>query len=269
MNTLLIKHINDAQQKMSAYLTLLDLRYRNLCVKADPIALLPVTIDSGDKDLNIEDVANVSVPNEYQLAVFPNEFSYMKDLIRGIFDAHPEFRLEIKDMNEESKEKLNNSDEEGPDLSELGLDKLLNQDNDETKYLLYTMPEVNKDRRDFLNNGVEALHQQCKVKLDAEYAAGLKRFREAEIFSTEKDMEEARQDLKDLLDDVKVQIDEKLQEKQKEIEEAYLHYLEEQANASTPPPSSTSTNDQDEQKDDDSDENNNLDYTKSMRMTDY
>ena len=139
MNTLLIKHINDAQQKMSAYLTLLDLRYRNLCVKADPIALLPVTIDSGDKDLNIEDVANVSVPNEYQLAVFPNEFSYMKDLIRGIFDAHPEFRLEIKDMNEESKEKLNNSDEEGPDLSELGLDKLLNQDNDETKYLLYTI----------------------------------------------------------------------------------------------------------------------------------
>ena len=232
MNTILIKHINDTQQKMGAYLSLLDLRYKNLCVKADPVALLPVTIDTGKEKLNIEDVANVSMPNEYQLAVYPTVPNYMQDIIRGVFDAHPEFKLDIRDMNEERKQQEKNqengSEEEGPDMSGLGLDETFDEDSDETKYLLYTMPKVNKDRRDFLSNGVSALHQQCKVRLDAEYAAGLKRFSEAEMYSSEKDMKEARQDLKDILEDVKDKADQKLQEKQQEIEEAYRHYCEQQ-----------------------------------------
>lgn len=234
MNTILIKHINDTQKKMGAYLSLLDMRYKNLCVKADPVALLPVTIDTGKEQLNIEDVANVSMPNEYQLAVYPTIPNYIQDIIRGVFEAHPEFLLDIKDMNEERKQQEKNqengSEEEGPDLSGLGLDETFDEDSDETKYLLYTMPKVNKDRRDFLNNGVSALHQQCKVRLDAEYAAGLKRFSEAEMYSSEKDMKEARQDLKDILEDVKDKVDQKFQEKQMEIEEAYRHYLEEQTN---------------------------------------
>jgi len=229
MNTILIKHINDTQQKMGAYLSLLDLRYKNLCVKADPVSLLPVTIDTGTEQLDLENVANVSIPNEFQLAIYPHIPAYTHDIVRGVFEAHPEFKLEIRDMNEERKNKENDSEEEGPDMSQLGLDEAFDEDSEETKYLLYTMPEVDKNRRDFLNNGVSALHQQCKVRLDAEYAAGLKRFEEAEIYSSEKDMQEARQDLKDILEDVKDKADQKLQEKQLEIEEAYQHYLEQQA----------------------------------------
>lgn len=231
MNTILIKHINDTQKKMGAYLSLLDLRYKNLCVKADPVALLPVTIDTSKEQLNLEDVANVRIPNEYQLAVYPTISNYMQDIIRGVFEAHPEFLLDIRDMNEDRKAQEKDSDEEGPDMSGLGLDEVIGEDSDETKYLLYTMPKVNKNRYDFLSNGVSALHQQCKARLDAEYAAGLKRFTEAEMYSSEKDMEEARQDLKDILEDVKDKVDQKLQEKQQEIEEAYRHYLEQEANA--------------------------------------
>lgn len=228
MNTLLIKHINDTQQKMGAYLSLLDLRYKNLCVKANPVALLPVTIDTGKEQLNLEDVASVRIPNEYQLAVYPTISNYMQDIIRGVFEAHPEFRLDIKDMNEDRKTQEKDSDENGPDMSGLGLDEAIGEDSDETKYLLYKMPEVNKDRHDFLDNGVKALHQQCMVRLDAEYAAGLKKFSEVEMYSSEKDMAEARQDLKDILDDVKDKADQMLLEKQQEIEEAYRHYMEQQ-----------------------------------------
>ena len=240
MNTLLIKHINDTQKKMGAYLSLLDLRFKNLCVKADPVALLPVTVNTGHQELNLEDVANVSMPNEYQLAIFPNIPNYMQDIIRGVFEAHPEFKLEIRDTNEDRKNQENSQkeepdkeklDNEEPDMnSVLGLDDIFDEDSDETKYLLYTMPEVNKDRRDFLNNGVKALHQQCMVRLDGEYAAGLKKFSEVEMYSSEKDMAEARQDLKDILDDVKEKANQKLQEKQQEIEEAYRHYLEKTEN---------------------------------------
>ena len=230
MNTILIKHINDTQQKMGAYLSLLDLRYKNLCVKADPVSLLPVTIDTGTEQLNLEDMANINIPDEYQLAIYPHIPNYMHDIIRGVFEAHPEFKLDIRDMNEDRKNKEKDSEEEGPDMSNLGLDEAFDEDSEETKYLLYTMPEVNKNRRDFLNNGVSALYQQCKVRLDAEYAAGLKRFEEVEMYCSEKDLKEARQDLKDILDDVKEKADQKLQEKEQEIEEAYRHYLEQQAN---------------------------------------
>ena len=241
MNTLLIKHINDTQQKMGAYLSLLDLRYRNLCVKAEPLALLPVTINTGHEQLNLEDVANVSKPNEYQLAIYPHTSNYMQDIIRGVFEAHPEFKLDIRDLNEDRKnqeaEKENQKksqnvtpeDNDEPDMSNLGLDNIFDQDSQETKYLLYKMPEVNKDRHDFLDNGVKALHQQCMVRLDAEYAAGLKKFSEVEMYSSEKDMAEARQDLKDILDDVKDKANQMLLEKQQEIEEAYRHYMEQQA----------------------------------------
>jgi len=239
MNTLLIKHINDTQKKMGAYLSLLDLRFKNLCVKADPVALLPVTVNTGHQELNLEDVANVSMPNEYQLAIFPNIPNYMQDIIRGVFEAHPEFKLEIRDTNEDRKNQENSQkeepdkeklDNEEPDMnSVLGLDDIFDEDSDETKYLLYKMPEVNKDRHDFLDNGVKALHQQCMVRLDAEYAAGLKKFSEVEMYSSEKDMAEARQDLKDILDDVKDKADQMLLEKQQEIEEAYRHYMEQQA----------------------------------------
>ena len=230
MNSILIKHINDTQKKMGAYLSLLDLRYRNLCVKADPMSLLPVTVNADNEHLNLEDVARVSMPNEYQLAVYPNVPNYVQDIIRGIFEAHPEFRLEMGDMNEDRKRREEAQKEEGPDTSQLGIDDVFDEDSDETKYLLYTMPEVNKDRRDFLNNGVKALHQQCMVRLDGEYAAGLKKFSEVEMYSSEKDMAEARQDLKDILDDVKEKANQKLQEKQQEIEEAYRHYLEKTEN---------------------------------------
>ena len=98
------------------------------------------------------------------------------------------------------------------------------------------MPEVNKDRRDFLDNGVTALHQQCIVRLDAEYAEGLKKLSEAEMYSTPKDMDEARQDMKDILDDVKEKVDKLLDDKQQEIEEAYRHYLENPDNAPAPTP---------------------------------
>ena len=67
------------------------------------------------------------------------------------------------------------------------------------------------------------------VRLDAEYAAGQKKFNEGERYSSEKDMAEARQDLKDILDDVKDKANQILLEKQQEIEEAYRHYMEQQA----------------------------------------
>ena len=256
MNTLLIKHINDTQQKMGAYLSLLDLRYRNLCVKADPLALLSVTVNTGHEQLNLEEVANVSRPNEFQLAIYPNISNYMQDIIRGVFEAHPEFRLDIKDLNEDRKNReaekknqresqKNRPEEDEPDMSNLGLDRIFDEDSQETKYLLYTMPKVNDNRHDFLDNGVKALHQQCVVRLDAEYAAGLRKFSEVEMYSSEKDMAEARQDLNDILDDVKDKANEILLEKQQEIEEAYRHYLEQQTKNSAPDTTEAQGQDQD------------------------
>ena len=44
MNNYVITEIDDAQKKMSAYVTLLSYRYMNLCVKAELGALMPVNV---------------------------------------------------------------------------------------------------------------------------------------------------------------------------------------------------------------------------------
>ena len=46
--------------------------------------------------ISIEDVANVNMPNEFQLGVFPKEPSQLPDIIAAIYEAHPEFKMEKK-----------------------------------------------------------------------------------------------------------------------------------------------------------------------------
>ena len=71
MEPIIEGQISSAEEKMTSYLLLLSYRYMNLCVKAEMGALMPVSIltTTGPKDL--ENVADVGLPNEYQFAIIP------------------------------------------------------------------------------------------------------------------------------------------------------------------------------------------------------
>ena len=124
-------------------MSLLNYRFINLCVKADVASLLAVTV-TADKEYNIEDVAQIATPDDYKLDVYPKVNDYLQPIIEGIFEIHPEFKMEIQQVeySEDPKD----------------------------KHLLYTMPEVNKDRYDLLTNTAKAFYEECKLEIDKECA---------------------------------------------------------------------------------------------------
>ena len=130
MNIYVASAIAGLKEKLNAYVSLLNYRFINLCVKADVASLLAVTV-TADKEYNIEDAAQIATPDDYKLDVYPKMIDYQQPIIDGIFEIHPEFKLEIQQVEY--------------------------SDDPRDKHLLYTMPEVNKDRYDLLNNTAKVI----------------------------------------------------------------------------------------------------------------
>ena len=201
MNVYVRQEVQDFQDKMNGYLTLFNYRMMNFCVKAEPVALLPVTVDFYDSEYNLEEVARIQKPNDYQLEVFPQKMDYLDEIAAGVFDVHPEFKVEtITDKDSQGREE---------------------------HHLLYTMPEVNKDRRDLLNNTVKTFYDECKAHLEecnTKYEAKF-----VEILSEQpSEFEAAKDAVSDIYNDSKKQAEKLYQAKCDEIEEGYQRYLEQE-----------------------------------------
>ena len=133
--------IHEMEGRLGGYVTLLVYRYANLCIKAQPMALLSAVIkDEEMGEMKIEEVAAVSVPDDYHIKVLPFDPRFNFPLCKAIKEEHPEFDQELVK----------------PDSS---------NDEDE-RHLILTMPEVNKDRYDVLIDSVNVLYDGCKAKMD-------------------------------------------------------------------------------------------------------
>ena len=97
------------------------------------------------------------------------------------------------------------------------------------RFLLYTMPDVDKNRRDVLRQGVKNLYEECNAKIKLVDADAKRRMEEGSFVSTQKDMDEGFEALKQSYDLIKEKIDKLQQMKLEEIEEAYYRYLEGQS----------------------------------------
>ena len=200
MNHIIISQIDEAQKRMGGYIALLNYRFKNLCVKADIAVLLPVSVYADGEELNIEDVANVNMPDDYQLGVYPKDENDLQSIIQGVYEAHPEFKMEMKSTD----------------------------DSEESKYLLYTMPMVDKNRRDFLMNGVTGLYEESQARIDAVYAKYQARFAEMLVNASVQDANDANKALEDAYDKCCDMTDELFKQKQQEIEDGYEKYIEDQ-----------------------------------------
>ena len=198
--------INEMKTKMSGYAVLLHYRYMNLCVKAEPIALLSITVtDDEGEDNDLEAVASASLANEFQFEIYPKDKKMVFAISKGIKEAHPEFKIEVR-----SEDGDNGADDE-----------------EQEKIIVCTMPEVDKDRHDTLMDGVGILYNQCKAKLDANHAIYKSRLTTKMAGSSKEDIKEAEDKVEEIFkmhDDTCLQYKEA---KEKEIEEAYQRYLAE------------------------------------------
>lgn len=198
MNVFITSQIESVEKKMAGYHALLSYRYSNLCIKADPASLLPVTLIMGSMEKNIEEVAEVAKPaDEYHLAVVPKMQDFIMEINQAVLDAHPEFKMELKPLGD---------------------------GNEHHRFLLYEMPEVDKNRYDFLNQAVDNLYDECKARIEA--ATSDQRMTFAEFLASKpEELKEANDRLDKSHDDYLEKIQSLLNQKRQEIEEGYQRYL--------------------------------------------
>ena len=200
MNIYVTSAIAGLKEKLNAHVALMNYRYINLCVKAELGSLLPVTVSAVGKELNIEDVAQIATPNEYQLDVYPKLNDYQQPIIEGIFDVHPEFKLEILQVE--------------------------SSDDKRDKHLLYTMPDVDKERYDLLNNMAKVFRDECNVDIDKECALHTASLPELTGKLTPEDIDEIKEVLEHTIGEFHDKTQELYEAKIGQIEEAYMRYLE-------------------------------------------
>lgn len=199
MNTYINIQLQDFSQRIRGYNMLFNYRLMNLCVKAEPASLMPVTVEVMGKEYNLEEVAQLRRPDEYHFEIRANNENNLDDIIGGILDVHPEFILEVKTEK---------------DL-----------DDNEHKYAFYSMPEVNKDRYDLLTKLTKGFYDECAVQIDAAYAKEQARFVDLLLHAPATDADEAKGAMKEIYDKGKEETEKIRDEKLKEIEEAYQRYL--------------------------------------------
>ena len=203
MNNYISFETIDFAKKLKGYNMLFNYRMSNLCVKAEPTALMPVTVFVAGTEYNLEDVANILRPDDFSFDVYPKNQNNLQDIITGVLDAHPEFKMELK------------------------TDKAEMEGGADTQHVFYTMPPVDKDRRKLLNETTKLVHKECLANLDLAYADLQARLVEPYTQMSPQDVDEARKGFKKVYDKAREECDKMLQQKQNEIEEGYQRYLHE------------------------------------------
>lgn len=201
MNNFTISEIQEIEKKYGSYQYLLTFRYANICVKADAMSLMPVTVVVGATGMNIEDVAEVAEMDEYHLGIIPKNQDMLRDIEQAILYAHPEFKISHQKMEEGEAD---------------------------STFLICEMPEVDKNRRDALTEAVKSLHDECKAQIDAVLLEEKNGF--AELMADDPEsLKEAADQLNEKHNNALNDIMDLRNKKLDEIEDAYSKYLENHA----------------------------------------
>jgi hypothetical protein len=163
---------------------------------------MPVTVILANAEYNLEEVADIIKVDDFSIDVYPKNQNNLQQVIDGIFDVHPEFKMELK------------------------TDKAETEGGEDKHHAFYTMPEVNKERRDLLNDLTKTFHKECQLNLDATYAELQVRLMEPYTKMSPAEIDEARQGFENIFNKAKEMCDKLLQLKLNEIEEGYQRYFE-------------------------------------------
>lgn len=199
MDNYIIAEINEFSQKENGYLALFCVRLGNFCVKADPQAMLSATIHLESAEYNFEDVADATRPNDYTFDVTPKNENNLSAIIQGVAEVHPEFKVSVK---------IKEYDE--------GF---------EERHIIYTMPEVNKERRDLLNEVCKTFHKECVGKLDWAYGKRLADTAQLLARLSVQEADNVKKVFEKTYHDAKENAEKLLNAKLQEIEEGYQRYL--------------------------------------------
>ena len=195
--------LGDAQNMMSGYVALLNYRYSNLSVLAQAEALLCVFVDLDGDRIPIEKVAKArNAPDrEDQFEIYPNDQDLLKPLLKGLNDVHPEYKIELVNIDE---------------------------DDDEEKFILATVPPVDDARHKILTEAVDLLAKVCNSQIEATFDAATAQIALKLAGAPKDEIDEAKEALQQVHDDADKLAGDIKKEKEDQIEKAYNIYKEEQ-----------------------------------------
>ena len=205
MRTSVINLLEEAKGKMSAYAALLNYRFANLSITAAPEALLSVEVDYEGEKMPIEKavLARNAADREDQFELFPLAPDYLFPVVKGLMEAHPEYRVELKQI-------------EG-------------SEDEEERYILATVPEVDDARHKDLTDAVKALSEFCDARLEATFSEYSSRLVLKMEGAKAEELEEAKDQLQQSHDLTSFLCEQYRAGKEWEIESAYQRYLTEKA----------------------------------------
>lgn len=191
---------DETKQKMNGHTMLYYFHLSNLCITADPMALLSSTVKIDGQDLNLEDVANVAIPNDKQFAIMPKDAEYLLPITKAIKLEHPEFELE------EKTEK----------------DEITGEDN---VVIYYTMPEMKQERHDVCMEYIKAQFDVTNAKLEAIFSQGSAKVALKMNGASEENLQLAKDKMQEIYDWHTNTLKKLREDKEKEVEDAFQAYL--------------------------------------------
>ena len=211
MNRAAIKEFDKMSDSLSTLNAQFAYRLMNLCVKSEPVSLLPIIVFIDGEQMKLEECAQISKDDDYTFKVFANYSSDIPALAQGIFKTHPEFKQEL------FEEEVEYIDEDGEERV------------DKVPYILLTMPEVDDERYDVLKDGVKAIYEDTKVKMENVIANADVKMAELMAGESEADIEKVKKNRDKQVKTWTEQRDKVYNKKLQEIEEAHSKWLLEQS----------------------------------------
>lgn len=205
MKRSIINKLSQLSEELKGYVGALNFRYMNLCVKAEEASMLPIQVPIEDELKNIEDVGFVGKKDgdDYSIYIVPKIQDDLRDIAKAVKVAHPEFIQEIV------KETVDPGDGSSQEVS----------------YLKLTMPEVNDDRRDVLNQSVDTFYKMCKAQMEKAKTEADVQFAALSADMSPLEVDNMKQAVDEVSDMWVKKREEIHDEKLKEIEDAYNQWL--------------------------------------------
>lgn len=209
MKRAIVNELTQMNDKLQGHVYMMYYGYMNLCIKAEPAALLPVKVKIDNEIRNIEDVASVAKQEgeDYQLAVIPKTEEDIIDIAKGIATSHPEFKQERKTLDIEMHDGTHR----------------------DVPYLLLVMPEVDNNRYDLLKNMVNMFYDDCKAKMELVFAVSGAKIANLTAGEAPDKIDEIKKAMKDQHEMWEKHRDKLHDDKLKEIEEGHERWLTEKA----------------------------------------
>jgi ribosome recycling factor len=199
--------LNELYTKLSNLSGVFGYQLQNLCVKAEPVALLTIEVNVEGENQKLEDCTTVAKKDDYSFTIVPHYEDDIPALEQGIFKAHPEFKLKKMTMTVDSIDLKGNPKEV------------------EVPYILATMPDVTDERYNILNEGVKLLYENCKAKMEAAILKSDAKLAGLLVGESKDTVDEVT----DAIDMIKKEWNDKREQtrddKLKEIEDAYQKWL--------------------------------------------